>query len=59
MDVGPSAEPLRLNRHVPLAELRRHKRVFLKLSTHNVGSRLQDGGAAKRMFADYLRETVD
>ena len=44
---------------VPLAELRRHKRVFLKLSTQNVGTRLQDRGAARRLFADYLRESVE
>ena len=59
VNLGADVEPLRLNRQLPLAELRRHKRVFLKLSTQNVGTRLQDRASARRLFADYLRESVD
>lgn len=38
------------------AELRRHKRGFMKLATKVTFARLQDGHTAKRMFIDYLRE---
>lgn len=38
-----------------LAELRRHKRSFLKLATKVTFARLSDAAAARRMFVDYLR----
>lgn len=40
------------------AELRRHKRAFLKLATKITFSRLQDSTSAQRMFSDYLREQL-
>mmetsp|Transcript_21949 Transcript_21949/g.37545 ORF Transcript_21949/g.37545 Transcript_21949/m.37545 type:complete len:331 (+) Transcript_21949:94-1086(+) len=48
---GPS---LQLDQFVPLAELRRHKRSFLKLATKITFSRLSDPAAAQRMFVDYI-----
>jgi protein KTI12 len=59
VNLGADVEALRLNRQLPLAELRRHKRAFLKLATQNVATRLQDRASARRLFADYLRESVD
>jgi protein KTI12 len=52
-------EPLDLARPVTLAELRRHKRVFLKMATQNVGARLSDRQSARRMFVNFLREHLD
>eukprot|EP00198_Chlamydomonas_reinhardtii_P002189 XP_001691525.1 predicted protein [Chlamydomonas reinhardtii] len=52
---------LELRRPVSLAELRRHKRAFLKLATKITFARLQvcrDATAAKRMFVDYLRTAL-
>ena len=40
----------------PAAELRRHKRAFLRLATKITFSRLQHADRAALMFADYLRE---
>jgi protein KTI12 len=37
-------------------ELRRHKRAFLKLATKMAYSRVADPDAARRLFADYLRQ---
>ncbi|PNW70227.1 hypothetical protein CHLRE_17g711050v5 [Chlamydomonas reinhardtii] len=54
---GPPQE-LELRRPVSLAELRRHKRAFLKLATKITFARLQDATAAKRMFVDYLRTAL-
>ena len=59
VDLGDSVESLHLQRSVTLAELRRHKRMFLKLSTQNVATRLHDRQSAKRMFVDFLREHLD
>lgn len=59
VDMCDGVEPLHLQRSVTLAELRRHKRMFLKLSTQNVATRLQDRQSAKRMFVDFLREHLD
>jgi protein KTI12 len=42
--------------HADIAELRRHKRAFLKLATKITFSRLQDAAAAQRLFVDYLRQ---
>ncbi|KAG2450666.1 hypothetical protein HYH02_004506 [Chlamydomonas schloesseri] len=54
---GPPQE-LELRRPVSLAELRRHKRAFLKLATKITFARLSDAAAAKRMFVDYLRTAL-
>ena len=54
---GPPLE-LELRRAVTLAELRRHKRSFLKLATKITFARLQDAAAARRMFVDYLRTNL-
>ena len=59
VDVGEGVEPLHLQNSVTLAELRRHKRMFLKLSTQNVATRLQDRQSARRMFVEFLREHLD
>ncbi|KXZ48912.1 hypothetical protein GPECTOR_24g201 [Gonium pectorale] len=50
-----AAIELELRRAVSLAELRRHKRAFLKLATKITFARLSDADAARRMFVDYLR----
>ena len=49
---------LRMDQPVTLAELRRHKRAFLKLATKLLFARLQDGGTAARLFLDYLAENI-
>ncbi|GIM14667.1 hypothetical protein Vretimale_17614 [Volvox reticuliferus] len=54
---GPPME-LELRRAMTLAELRRHKRAFLKLATKITFARLQDPAAARRMFVDYLRSNL-
>ncbi|GLC51570.1 hypothetical protein PLESTB_000516700 [Pleodorina starrii] len=54
---GPPLE-LELRRPLTLAELRRHKRAFLKLATKITFARLQDAAAARRMFVDYLRSNL-
>lgn len=41
-----------------LSELRRIKRGFLKLTTQNTLSRLQDSCSAKRLFISYLQESI-
>jgi protein KTI12 len=41
-----------------VAELRRHKRSFLKLATKVTFSRLQDPAAAQRMFVDYIKQQL-
>ncbi len=45
---------LDLQRVVPLSELRRHKRAFMKLTTQQSGLQLSDAQSATRMFAEYL-----
>ena len=40
------------------AELRRHKRSFLKLATKILFARLQDAATAKRLFVDHLRDSI-
>jgi len=57
VDLGPEVHPLVLDRHVNLAELRRHKRVFLKVATQNPGARVSSQ-AACRMFASFLQENL-
>ncbi|EFJ43121.1 hypothetical protein VOLCADRAFT_121470 [Volvox carteri f. nagariensis] len=54
---GPPME-LELRRALTLAELRRHKRAFLKLATKITFARLHDAAAARRMFVDYLRSNL-
>ncbi len=56
VDMGKGVDALQLDRPVTLAELRRHKRVFLKMSTQSLASRLSDRQSARRMFVNYLRE---
>lgn len=56
VDLGPEAGKLQLERVVPLAELRRHKRSFLKVATKMAYSRVSDAPMAQRLFADYLRQ---
>ena len=41
-----------------LPELRRHKRSFMKLATHQTFSRLSDAAAAQRLFIGYLRDQL-
>ena len=48
-----------LDAPVSLAELRRHKRAFLRASTQNTFGRLKSGGdAAKRCFVEYLQQVL-
>lgn len=52
------APPPSQNKTNQKAELRRHKRAFLKLATKVTFSRLQDPAAAQRLFVDHLRMTL-
>ena len=54
----PGLLPLQMEQPVTLAELRRHKRAFLKLATKILFARLQDGATASRMFIDYLGDNI-
>ncbi|KAF8062921.1 KTI12 [Scenedesmus sp. PABB004] len=56
-DLGPAGQ-LELRRLVTLAELRRHKRAFLRLATKIPFGRLTDPAAAQRLFADHLRQQL-
>ena len=47
-----------LNRAVTLAELRRHKRAFIKLATQNNWTRLQNMQDARNLFINYLENNV-
>jgi hypothetical protein len=47
-----------LSVYLCVAELRRHKRSFLKLATKVTFSRLQDPAAAQRMFVDYIKQQL-
>lgn len=40
------------------AELRRHKRSFLRLATKITFSRLSDAAAAQRLFVDFLNQQL-
>ncbi|KAG7672196.1 hypothetical protein KSW81_005078 [Nannochloris sp. 'desiccata'] len=51
--------PLHVPRQIPLPELRRHKRMFLKLTTNNIFNRVKDVHIAKKMFVDYLRDQIE
>ncbi|GBF97016.1 hypothetical protein Rsub_09813 [Raphidocelis subcapitata] len=56
LELGSGCGRLQLERVVPLAELRRHKRTFLKLATQMQYSRVADAAAARRLFVDYLQQ---
>ena len=49
---------MELSRPVPLPELRRHKRGFMKLTTQHDAAKLQGAATAKRMFVEYVMEHV-
>ena len=60
IDSGSDKElRLDLSRPVPLPELRRHKRSFMKLTTQHDAAKLQGAAAAKRLFVDYLMEHIN
>lgn len=54
----PCGLTLKTSQKVNLAELRRHKRSFMKLATKITFSRIQDSHTAQRMFLDYLQENI-
>lgn len=58
VEFGQAINSLQLPRTVLLAELRRHKRAFMKLATQISNLRIQDSEQAKRMFVDYLRDNI-
>jgi len=58
VNLGVAAGQLNLQRPVSLAELRRHKRSFLKLATKVTWARLQDVAGAQRLFVDHLRDQI-
>lgn len=60
IDLGVTGmKPVKFERPVLLPELRRHKRMFLKLATNqSVNRSTPDPEAAKRMFAEYLLRQV-
>ena len=51
----PTHLPFTSLSQVPLPELRRHKRTFMRLATNSTYTRLGDAAAVRRMFIDYLR----
>ena len=59
LEFGEGAGELVLNELVPLPELRRHKRSFMKLVTQNAFSNLKSSDAAVCMFVAYLRHHLD
>jgi protein KTI12 len=44
---------------MPLPELRRHKRAFMKLATNNTFLRVKDPALAQKMFVDYVRGQLE
>ena len=60
IDLGVTGmKPVKFERPVLLPELRRHKRMFLKLATNqSVNRSTPDPEVAKRMFAEYLLRQV-
>ena len=56
IDSGEGELCIQLLRPVPLSELRRHKRAFMKLTTQHDAAKLQGATAAKRLFVDYVME---
>ncbi|KAK9819699.1 hypothetical protein WJX72_001375 [[Myrmecia] bisecta] len=59
VDLGEGQDSLQLQRAVPLPELRRHKRAFIKLATQNAMSRVPDAATATRLFVNYLQEQLE
>ena len=55
---GEGLPPLHLQRQIPLPELRKHKRSFLKLAKSNLYFKLKDSGVAQRLFINYLKEQI-
>jgi hypothetical protein len=55
---NPLCPSVAVSPHAVAAELRRHKRSFLKLATKVTFSRLQDPAAAQRMFVDYIKQQL-
>ena len=49
---------LQLRQEVSIAELRRHKRSFMKLATKVLFARLSDSSRAKLMFIEYLGDNI-
>jgi len=49
---------LQLHQEVSIAELRRHKRSFMKLATKVLFARLTDSSRAKLMFIEYLSDNI-
>jgi protein KTI12 len=59
MDDSSAALPsLQLHQPVSIAELRRHKRSFMKLATKVLFARLSDSSRAKLMFIEYLSDNI-
>lgn len=58
VDLGTETGTMQLDRLLPLAELRRHKRSFLKLVTKMTFSRIADAATAQRLFIDYLKQQL-
>ncbi|KAK2077427.1 hypothetical protein QBZ16_004272 [Prototheca wickerhamii] len=54
VEFGPGVPALRLDRAVPIVELRRHRRAFLRLVTNLSMTRAPDAATARRMFVDFL-----
>lgn len=44
---------------VPVAELRAHKRAFVRLATRREHGRVEDPAAARRLFVEYLQRELD
>jgi hypothetical protein len=59
LEFGEGADELVLDELVPLPELRRHKRSFMKLVTQNAFSNLKSSDAAVCMFVAYLRDHLE
>lgn len=59
VDCGEGGDQLMLTEPIPLPELRRHKRAFMKLATQNAFSNLKSSEAAERMFVSYLRDQLE
>ena len=44
---------------VPVAELRAHKRAFVRLATRREHGRVEDPAAARRLFVEYLQRELE
>ncbi|KDD75162.1 chromatin associated protein KTI12, partial [Helicosporidium sp. ATCC 50920] len=54
----PNGITLRMHRPMPLQELRRHKRDFMKLVTNVVMTQVPTAASATTMFVDYLKQRL-